>query len=481
MSVGRSLIVLVLLAGATLVAGPATAQLESPFIVLGIERQGELVKYRVQANRPDNEVTVSLTEGGVLLGLPERRFPWNQSEIKTLPFTLLREADRATLVFRWEDNLQELSQSIGVPVPKRGDSSAGDDAAPRLAVAAAVRDARTLNVTIENYGTAVSEPLVLSLEDAQGRKFGAPYYRRLDPIGVGATRVSAFTVPATLESVVVVVEHDGRTERTAVAVHAVAAPASSAPPANVTLATDLPFREADIGRTVDYAVRVQNSGRLALVSLAAEGLPAGYSARFFVGGSAVPSLFVDRNVTRQATLSVTIPNAESEVDRTVDFRIVARVNGTPMASLPAGLAVRGVGKLEVSGDLDLSDVPPGGSASFTATVRNSGTAPLFDVEVEARRPYGWTFRFDPRRIDRLDPGESVSVTVEVRAPEVVGAGRYVADLTAKSGDVASRAATVSMEVAQVETGGGWIGWALLATMGAILGGAWYWKRKRGVP
>lgn len=480
----RASLLLLILVAAPLAPPPAAAQTSDAFALLSVARAGDVVTVELKAIRYVFDPTFSLTADGALAALPERTTgQWKTGDVGKLNFTLIDPAlARATLSMRWIDSSgSSITHTISFPVPARS-SSPPPAGAPRLLVASATLAGRTLDVEISNGGTAGSKSVLVSVEDEGGRKIGSPFYRDLAPIAAGRSATARFDVPDSLASVVVAVEHDGATARTAVVVRRTSATTGGGTPTpatNVSLATELPFREVDVGRTVDYALTVRNSGRLALVQLEAIGLPSGYSARFFVGGSAVPSLYLDRNQTRQVTLSITVPNAAAEVDRTVDFSVRAMVNGTEAARLNAGLAVRGVGKLEIASGELFANVPPGGTGTFTVTVRNTGSAPLFDVQLDSRRPYGWTLRFDPRTLDRLDPGQSASVSVEVRAPDVVGPGRYTTDLTAKTGDVTSRATTLAMEVEEPGGGASWLWIVFLAAIGGVLALAAKFRRKGG--
>lgn len=470
-----------ILAGA-LAAPTAAAQTSDAFAVVSISRSGDVVFFELKAIRYTFDPTFSLTAGGQLAALPERTTgQWATGDVRTLNFTLLDPAlTSASIAIRWRESATTITQSIAVPIPKSGATPPPTTGAPRLLVFGATLAGRALTIDVANSGNASSREALVSVEDEAGRKIGVPYYRSLPALAPQSRRTVAFDVPDSLATAVVAIEHDGATARTAVAVRKATSGGDSTPgpvAANVSIATDLPFREVDVGRTVDWALTVKNSGRLALVTLEASGLPSGYSARFFVGGSAVPSLYLDRNATRQVTLSITVPNAASEVDRTADFAVVARVNGTEAARLATGLAVRGVGKLEIEGAELSATLPPGGTETFTVTVKNTGSAPLFNVQLDSRRPYGWTLRFDPRTLDRLDPGESQSVTVEVRAPDVVGPGRYTTDLTAKNADQSSRAITLAVEVAEPSSGGSWLWLVFLGAIGVVLALAVKFRRR----
>lgn len=452
----------------------ADAQGTPGFSVIALRRVGDDVTLELRANFDVRNVIVRLDSAGSILGTPDwERATWASGERATGTFHLLRDADSGRLVITYQTATgvtREQVESIFIPDPPS--SGAG---AARLLVTRATLAARAVSIELANVGDVEARPVVVSIEDTQQRKIATPYSRALDVLAAGATTRVPFDLLEDARDVVIALEYSGRTERTRVTLTATATTDDGTGDANVTLSTDLPFREVDVGRSADYAVSVRNLGRPALVQLAVAGLPSGYSARFFVGGSAVPSLYVDRNQTRQVTLTVTVPNSNAEVDRTVDFSLGASVNGTNAGRLAMGLAVRGVGKLEIDAEEPQAQLPQGGEAAFRVEVRNAGSAPLFNVELESRRPYGWTIRTEPRVLDRLDPGQSASFVVQARAPDVLAGGRYSLDVAAKTGDVASRFETLSMEVQEPASSGGWLWIVFLVIIAAILGfGAW-WK------
>lgn len=468
------LLLALLLAPATALAQPD--EVVHALVVIDVSRAGDDLLVKLRADRTVNDAKVRLESAGVTVGLPDwERASWTRGEQATWSFKLLKDVDSATLVMQFTETYgvdRTQTHTFYVPDPPPATSTTG---APKVLVTQATVAGKAVAVDLQNAGDVEARGVVVSLEDASQRKVASPYSRTVASIGgAGGTARVAFDLVSDMTQVVVALEYANRTERTTVTL--LGRPAEEAAgEANVSLSTDLPFREVDLGRSADYAVTVRNAGRPSLVQLSVEGLPQGYSARFFVGGSAVPSLYVDRNQTRQVTLTITVPNAPGEVDRTVDFALDALVNGTRAGRLEMGVAVRGVGKLDISSTGGEQALPAGGEASFRVTVRNTGSAPLFNVELDSRRPYGWTVRTEPRRVDRLDPNETATFTVNARAPDVLAGGRYSLDVSAKAGEATSTFETLQVNVEDAESGGGWLWLTFLLVIAAILGfGAW-WK------
>lgn len=448
-----------------------------PLTLMSLSRTGSALTVAMRANENLSEATVRLLASGAVAGLPEwQRTNWTSGERAEWTFELLRDVDKATLA--WEVRPAGGVARAGseeVQVPASRDPNAGSTTRVILTGATLRGTTATLNVT--NYGDATARNVALAIEDAAQRRIGSPLVRIVASLQAGAQASVDFVVPENAVDVVVALDAGNGTVRIPVTLQKLGAGSSNGTGGalNVTLTTDLPFREVDLGRSADFAVQVRNNGAPALVQLRVEGMPAGYSARFFVGGSAVPSLYLDHNQTRQATLSVTVPSSKEEVDRTVDFAVVVAVNGTEAKRLAMGVAVRGVGTLEVSSSDGEAPVPPGGQATFEVVVKNTGSAPIFNVEFDSRRPYGWTVRVEPRRLDRLEPGATAAVSVEVRAPDVIGSGRYNVDVAAKSGETISRYEPLALNVEEAGSSGGWVWGALLVVIVGILGFAGWWK------
>lgn len=476
----RILVLALLLALPSLGFAAAQENLPAAITIMSATREASNLTLTVRADRAFYDSIIQISSSGVTAGLPQwEKSAWAPGEQATWTFRLLKDLDSVSVTHDYYEGAgNHRTQTQNIFVPRPSTEATPGAAEPRLTVLAATLTVDSLRVDVSNYGNGAATNVLVSLEDKEARKIGAPYARVLASVAVGGQASSTFTVSQDLTQAVVALTYANRTERTSVVISATAGGASAGDDANVTLSTELPFREVDIGRTVDYPVTVRNGGKPSLVILSIEGLASGYSARFFVGGSAVPSLYLDGNQSRQVTLSITVPNSPSEVDRTLDFSTIAKSNATELARLPMGVAVRGVGKLEISVNGGEPALPPGGEGQFSVTVKNTGSAPVFNIEFDSRRPYGWTVRAEPARVERLDPDESQTSTITLRAPDIIGGGRYTVDVAAKSGDVASRFTTLAVQVNESSQSGGVLWFVFLVGIASILGfGAW-WKWKR---
>ena len=138
------------------------------------------------------------------------------------------------------------------------------------------------------------------------------------------------------------------------------------------------------------------------------------------------------------------------------------------ASADLALTVRGAGRLEIVGDAWSALVPPGGERTLALEVRNTGSAALRDVRLEATAPAGWSATFEPEEIPVLAAGARTPVVLRVAAPAEASSARFFVDVSATAGEVASRTRTVSMDV-EAPGGSGvvWLVGAVLAAAGGV--------------
>lgn len=289
---------------------------------------------------------------------------------------------------------------------------------------------------------APSTPLDLSIRDDKGNTIGDPLFRHV-PATETATPVEiSFKLPAGTRNIVV---HAQGSERS----HDVALRLSSAEGSHsgVRLTTDLPSREAEPGATVNYALQLENDGSERLVTLKADGLPAGYDVRFSVDGSTVTSLQAPEGETRSVVASVRVPeSATRDAGRTLHLNVTVLEAGDAIADLSLALDVRGQGRLELQGSNWFTVAQAGSPQTVEVSLKNTGSAPVFGAELSATAPTGWAVGFDPARFERIDPGVAKTVKVTLTPSLDAGAGRYVVDVGADTQDASARPRSLSVEL-----------------------------------
>lgn len=93
---------------------------------------------------------------------------------------------------------------------------------------------------------------------------------------------------------------------------------------------------------------------------------------------------------------------------------------------------------------------------FTITVRNTGSGELTDIEFSAHKPRDWIVEFQPDEIDRLAPGSSQEVEVNIK-PATKTADRYYDVTLIVEANQVRQTTTVGVRVEESKWLWGWIG------------------------
>lgn len=201
--------------------------------------------------------------------------------------------------------------------------------------------------------------------------------------------------------------------------------------------------------------------------------PQGWNALFRANGKQVSSVKVDPGQTQNVTIELDPPD---QLDAgKYKIPVVASASGM-LSNLELEVAIVGSYNLELTtptGRLSTS-VVAGGDEKVELLVKNTGSAPLKNVEMNSSAPVDWTVEFQPAKIDVIAPGQYAQVVATIEASRNAVAGDYIASLDAKTTE---KTATASMRVSvRTPLLWGWLG--ILIILGA-LGGVYYLFRKYG--
>jgi len=186
--------------------------------------------------------------------------------------------------------------------------------------------------------------------------------------------------------------------------------------------------------------------------------------------------FEDRQV---ASIGVRNGATQSlEVKVTTPERIAAGTYPVVVkASSPAGEATLNLNTVVV-GTYELRLTTPTGrlnaqgvagrDSPLKLVVENTGTAELHNITFSSDVPVNWTVKFDPQRIDVLEPGKTREVTATLRPDSRAIAGDYAMTLRAQAAE-ASTSSTFRVAV-QTPTLWGWVGVGIVALVLAGLFG-----------
>ncbi|GAA0326153.1 NEW3 domain-containing protein [Bacillus carboniphilus] len=231
--------------------------------------------------------------------------------------------------------------------------------------------------------------------------------------------------------------------------------------------------EGDADSSFDYTAEIKNrTAEEQHYALIAEA-PKGWTVDFEVDGKSVTSITVDSNATKNVKVSVSpATNVKSDT-----YQIPVRAsNESTSAELVLEAAITGSYGIELStpsGRLS-EDITAGDEKTIDLVVKNTGTLPLQDISLTSSKPANWEVTFDPKKINKLEPGKSETIQATIKASKNAIAGDYVVEMEATAPESSSSAQfRMSVKTSMLW---GWIGVFIIA---GVIGGIFYLIRKYG--
>lgn len=140
--------------------------------------------------------------------------------------------------------------------------------------------------------------------------------------------------------------------------------------------------------------------------------------------------------TRAATVTVD-GGGEADVEVSIDPADDTPAETYPVvveASAPGGLRATTRLQVEITGNVQMElttiderlnrDAAAGRTTEVVVLVRNTGSSPLQDVSLTSTPPTGWDVRFEPERVDQVEPGSDARVVAHVTPAGDSVAGDY---------------------------------------------------------
>ncbi|WP_117237239.1 NEW3 domain-containing protein [Thermus sediminis] len=197
-------------------------------------------------------------------------------------------------------------------------------------------------------------------------------------------------------------------------------------PQRLALEAELPILRGPPTSAFRYRVTLRNeSDRDLLVSLEAEA-PQGFQVTFTPAftGQQVTSLPIRAGESRDLDVEVSLPRDTQADTYGLTVRAVA---GETRADL--GLTLEVTGRPEVrfrpkEGRFS-GQVTAGRENALRLVLQNEGSAPARNLSFSAFEPSGWEVRFEPERIDLLEPGQEEEVTARVKPSNRAVTGDYM--------------------------------------------------------
>ena len=202
----------------------------------------------------------------------------------------------------------------------------------------------------------------------------------------------------------------------------------------LTITTPFPAIVAEPGSTASFklTIDVANAGE---VSLKADGVPAGWTARFAGGGLIVDSAYVAPGKPVEVNLNVEIP-ADAQAG-TANLRVSATGDGSAVLPLTIRVADAAQGAVTLTSDFPELKGPSTSTFTFNLKLTN-GTAADETFSLDARGPTGWTVSAKPAGQAQatstvVAAGASTSITVAAEPPATVEAASYPVNVTVSGG------------------------------------------------
>jgi uncharacterized membrane protein len=335
--------------------------------------------------------------------------------------------------------------------------------------------ASTINLKLQNYGLA-PERYQLSVD-------GVPTGWTATLLGGGQPVAAA--MPATDSNVTLQLRLDVPASSAmgtqTLTVKAVGQGSDISLPIAVTLAKELPAKlkvEASLPAlrgtpksTFDYELSIKNdSGRDLTVSFGADA-PRNFETSFTeaYGTQQLTSIPVTAGQSKSIKLHVRPPSSLDAGKNQVTVTVSAE---DATAKTELSLEIVGQPRLQISGSGGLlsANAVAGVESTVPLVITNDGSALADSIELSGSAPPGWKISFDPKVIDRIEPGKDFAVQAQITPTEKSLAGDYQTTVRAASrGETAS--AQLRVGVATSNTwglaGAGIIGAALLILVGAV--------------
>ena len=243
-------------------------------------------------------------------------------------------------------------------------------------------------------------------------------------------------------------------------------------PAKLKVESPLPALRGTPKSTFDYQITIRNdSGRNLTVSFVADA-PKNFETNFTenYGSQQLSSIPIDAGGSKDIKLHVRPPSTADATKYPVSVTVTAE---DASAKTNLSLEIVGQPQLTITGrdGLVSAKAEAGKQSTVPMVVTNTGTAIADGVELSSTAPSGWKIEFNPKTIDRIDPGKDAEVQALITPTATSLAGDYQATIRATSrGEAANTQFRVAVTTSNswYMAGAGIIGVAVLFMVAAVV-------------
>lgn len=201
--------------------------------------------------------------------------------------------------------------------------------------------------------------------------------------------------------------------------------------------------------------------------------PRGWTVSFKPDYKQATSANVAANSTKNVTIEVTPPATVAAGTYQIPLRATT---SSTSAELMIEAVITGTYAMELTTPKGLlsTDLTTGENKKIELELKNTGSAELKDIKLNASSPVDWSVTFEPSEIARLNAGESTRIIASVKASSKAIVGDYMTRMEAKNPETTATAEfRISVKASILA---GWLG--ILIILIAI-GSVYYLFRKYG--
>ncbi len=204
-------------------------------------------------------------------------------------------------------------------------------------------------------------------------------------------------------------------------------------PAKLKVEAPLPALRGTTKSTFDYQLTIKNdSGRNITASFVADA-PKNFETNFTenYGSQQLTSIPIDAGQSKDVKLHVRPPSTAGAQRYPVSVTVSAE---DASAKTNLSLEIVGQPQLTISTREGLvsAKAEAGKQKSVPIVVTNSGSAPADTVEMSSTAPSGWKIDFEPKTIERIDPGKDAEVQALITPTPTSLPGDYMPTIRATS-------------------------------------------------
>jgi len=231
--------------------------------------------------------------------------------------------------------------------------------------------------------------------------------------------------------------------------------------------------EAAANTTFNFNTKLKNVAPVSRIFQLSAGLPAGWNANFKIDGMSVTSVNIDSGRTADINIEI-VPTLDTKPGK-YPIPVTALVgNDSLKLSLEAVIkGTYGVTLTTPTGKLS-EDVTEGSTKELQLVIKNTGTIPLDNLELNAQNPSQWQLTFAPTKILHLEAGADTTITATLQVPDKTLAGDYMTNVTVRNSNTNAKADfRITVKTSALT---GWLGLVIILI---ALGAVYFLIRKYG--